>query len=112
MCRAVGFRGARLQRARTAYHGTLQTCPTVAAYTVIESQEYLLVDNPSLDARLSKISTIWTVLRQAHGGPADAAAAAQQVLLQRYGGAIHRYLLAILRDRHAADDLTQEFGLR
>jgi RNA polymerase sigma-70 factor (ECF subfamily) len=32
--------------------------------------------------------------------------------LQRYGGAVRRYLLAILRDHHAADDLTQEFGLR
>jgi RNA polymerase sigma-70 factor (ECF subfamily) len=54
---------------------------------------------------------MWTVLRQAHDGPAEAAAAAQHFLLQRYGSAIHRYLLATLRDTHAADDLTQEFGL-
>jgi RNA polymerase sigma factor (sigma-70 family) len=72
----------------------------------------MVVEKPSLDARLSQISTIWTILRQAHGGPADAVTAAQQFLLQRYGGAVHRYLLATLRDRHAADDLTQEFGLR
>jgi RNA polymerase sigma-70 factor (ECF subfamily) len=70
------------------------------------------VESKSLDARLSQISTSWSILRQAHDGPADAMAAAQQLLLQRYGGAVHRYLLASLRDRHAADDLTQEFGLR
>jgi RNA polymerase sigma-70 factor (ECF subfamily) len=61
--------------------------------------------------RLSRISTMWTVLRQAHDGPADVVAAAQHALLERYGGAVHRYLLAIVRDPHAADDLTQEFGL-
>jgi RNA polymerase sigma factor (sigma-70 family) len=71
-----------------------------------------MVEKKSLDARLSQISTSWSVVRQAHGGPADAVAAAQQVLLQRYGGAVRRYLLATLRDGHAADDLTQEFGLR
>ncbi len=64
-----------------------------------------------LDQRLSKITTIWTVLRQAHGGPPQSAAAAQQLLAQRYGGAVYRYLLAALRDPHAADDLTQEFHL-
>src|SRR6266851_1478362 len=70
------------------------------------------MEKQSLNARLSQISTAWSVLRQAHDGPADAVAAAQQFLLQRYGGAVHRYLLATLRDSHAADDLTQEFGLR
>jgi len=72
----------------------------------------MLMEKRSFEARLSQISTVWSVLRQAHGGPADAVAAAQQFLLQRYGGAVHRYLLATLRDPHAADDLTQEFGLR
>src|SRR5437867_7353546 len=71
----------------------------------------MLVTQDRFDQRLSRISTIWTVLRQAHAGPADAATAAQHILLQRYGGAVHRYLLATLRDAHAADDLTQEFGL-
>jgi RNA polymerase sigma-70 factor (ECF subfamily) len=65
----------------------------------------------AFEHRLSRISTMWTVLRQAHNGPADVVAAAQHALLERYGGAVHRYLLAILRDQHAADDLTQEFGL-
>ena len=70
-----------------------------------------LVTQESIDQHLSRISTIWTVLRQAHDGPPDAATAAQQLLLQRYGGAVHRYLSAVLQDAHAADDLTQEFGL-
>jgi RNA polymerase sigma factor (sigma-70 family) len=74
--------------------------------------ECISVESKSLDARLSQLSTSWTVLRQAQDGPADAITAAQQLLLQRYGGAVRRYLLAILRDHHAADDLTQEFGLR
>src|SRR5256885_3417569 len=62
-------------------------------------------------SHLSRISTSWTVLNQAHDGSADAAATAKQWIMQRYGGAVHRYLLAALRDRHAADGLTQEFGL-
>jgi RNA polymerase sigma-70 factor (ECF subfamily) len=61
--------------------------------------------------RLSKISTPWTVMRQAHGGAAGAVAAAQQKLVERYGGAVYRYLLGALRDPTAAEDLTQEFAL-
>jgi RNA polymerase sigma factor (sigma-70 family) len=33
-------------------------------------------------------------------------------LMQRYGGAVYRYLLGIVRDADAADDLAQEFALR
>lgn len=62
--------------------------------------------------QLSRISTHWTVICQAHDGPGDAVQAAQQELLQRYGKAVHRYLLGALRDVHAADELTQEFALR
>ncbi len=62
--------------------------------------------------RLSAISTMWTVLRAAHGGTSSAADAARELLLHRYGGAVRRYLLGLLRDPHAADDLTQEFGVR
>ena len=63
------------------------------------------------DRRLSSISTIWSALRQAHAGQPEVAAAAQRLLLERYGGAVHRYLLAALGDPSAADDLTQEFAL-
>ncbi len=54
---------------------------------------------------------MWTVLRQAHAGAGAEARAAQQLLLERYGGAVHRYLVRAVGDVHAADDLLQEFAL-
>ena len=69
--------------------------------------------NPhDLDQRLSRISTMWTVMRQAHDSGADAAAAARQELMQRYCGAVYRYLISAVRDPHETEDLTQEFALR
>ena len=65
-----------------------------------------------LDQHLSEISTVWTVLFQAHAGPADAAGAAQRQMLQRYSSAVYRYLLAAVRSPEVADDLFQEFALR
>jgi RNA polymerase sigma factor (sigma-70 family) len=65
-----------------------------------------------LDQHLSHISTLWTMLYQAHHGPAPEAAAARQLLMQRYCGAVYRYLLSAVRDPNVADDLTQEFALR
>src|SRR5262245_27419087 len=67
-------------------------------------------DNPT-PSRLDRISTSWTLLAQARDGDRDAASAAKRVLVERYGGAVRRYLGALLRDDDAADDLTQEFGL-
>jgi RNA polymerase sigma-70 factor (ECF subfamily) len=64
------------------------------------------------DPRLSQIQTSWTALDAAHGGPPDVAAAARAELLNRYGGAVRRYLRAATGDPDAADDLTQEFALR
>jgi RNA polymerase sigma-70 factor (ECF subfamily) len=60
---------------------------------------------------LSDLSTPWTLVRQAHAGSA-AAATAQRLLMQRYGGAVYRYLLGALRDEEAALELFQEFALR
>jgi DNA-directed RNA polymerase specialized sigma24 family protein len=64
------------------------------------------------DERLSRISTVWALVFEAHAGRADGAAAAQSVLMRRYGGAVHRYLLGALRDADAAAELSQEFALR
>lgn len=61
--------------------------------------------------RLSRISTIWTVLHQAHHGSTADATTARRLLIERYGGAVHRYLTGILRDPHGADELMQEFAL-
>lgn len=64
------------------------------------------------DARqdhLSRIETLWTVVRHAHG---PAAEAAQVALVERYSPAIRRYLGALLRDDAAAEEVFQEFALR
>jgi len=61
--------------------------------------------------RLSGIQTLWTLIRQAHQ-PGDAARAAQEQLLRRYGGAVRRYLQGIVRDAEVADDLFQDFACR
>lgn len=66
----------------------------------------------SKDIRLSRISTLWPVVRQAHEAGTEDAQSAQKRLIERYGGAVRRYLLAALRDIDAADELSQEFALR
>jgi len=62
-------------------------------------------------SRLDRISTSWSLLAQAHAGAQDTAGVARALLVERYRGAVRRYLGAMLRDDEAADDLTQEFGL-
>jgi RNA polymerase sigma factor (sigma-70 family) len=64
------------------------------------------------DLHLSRIQTLWSVVRQAHGDQTVGVESAQRVLLDRYGGAIHRYALAALRDEDAADEVFQEFALK
>jgi RNA polymerase sigma-70 factor (ECF subfamily) len=64
------------------------------------------------DERLSRISTLWTLVHQAHQGSVTAVNTAQRALLERYSDAVYRYLLGALRDRDAADELFQEFSLR
>lgn len=64
------------------------------------------------DARLSRISTLWSMVSRAHHDAGDEVGAAQRNLLERYGGAVRRYLLGALHDADAADDLLQEFAYR
>src|SRR5690242_3351455 len=64
------------------------------------------------DTRLNNIVTLWTEVRRAHDDPSDAGRLAREKLLNRYGGAIRRYLLGALRDPDAADELSQEFAYR
>lgn len=61
--------------------------------------------------RLSRIDTLWSVVRRAHGDNSESCKSAQQELLDRYGFAIRRYLQAALRDETAVDEVFQEFGL-
>jgi RNA polymerase sigma-70 factor (ECF subfamily) len=62
--------------------------------------------------RLSQITTQWTMLLRAHAGASDAARPVQHALLERYGGAVSRYLLGAVRDPDVAADLAQEFAVR
>jgi RNA polymerase sigma-70 factor (ECF subfamily) len=63
------------------------------------------------DRHLSRIQTVWSMVYQAHGD-GTAVQAAQQSMLDRYGGAVRRYALAALRDEDAADEVFQEFALK
>jgi len=62
----------------------------------------------AMEMRLSRISTVWTLLRQAHGGETQA----QLQMMQRYHGAVYRYLLGTVRNEDLALELFQEFALR
>jgi RNA polymerase sigma-70 factor (ECF subfamily) len=68
-------------------------------------------DRQAMEERLSRISTQWTMLFQAHAS-GDAAVTAQRALLERYRGAAYRYLLGAVRDEDVAQELTQELALR
>jgi DNA-directed RNA polymerase specialized sigma24 family protein len=70
------------------------------------------MDTNNFEQHLSQIETHWTAVFQAHEGRSVQTTEAQAVLVLRYGGAVHRYLLASLRDVDAADELSQEFALR
>ncbi len=66
---------------------------------------------PPLD-RIGTITTRWSLLDRAHGRDDDAAQTAKQELLERYGGAVRRYLRKVMSDQDGADDVFQEFALR
>ena len=70
------------------------------------------MDGPTNETRLSGVQTLWSQLRLAHDDASAAQRAAREALLRRYAGAVRRYLIAVVRDREAADDLAQEFALR
>lgn len=65
-----------------------------------------------MEHNLANTSTLWSLVTDANHGPEEAAQHARELLLERYKGAVHRYLLGALHDANAADDLAQEFFLR
>jgi RNA polymerase sigma-70 factor (ECF subfamily) len=67
-------------------------------------------DDPRL--HLSQMLTRWSAVFQAHQGPAARVSAARRELMERYGGAVLRYLRAITGDSEAAGELAQEFAVR
>jgi RNA polymerase sigma-70 factor (ECF subfamily) len=70
------------------------------------------MDQEQLNQRLSQISTAWSMLCQAHDGTPEVMKAARRRLMEHYGPAVYRYLLAAVRSPDAADELYQEFALR
>ena len=66
----------------------------------------------STDEHLSQIPTLWSVVRRAHGERVTQIRQAQELLLERYGGAARRYLHAALRANDVADDVYQDFVVR
>jgi RNA polymerase sigma factor (sigma-70 family) len=70
------------------------------------------VDDNSLNSRLSRISTIWTMLGNAESQSLRTTTDKNYALIQRYQGAVYRYLLGALRDPDAADEVFQDFALR
>ena len=70
------------------------------------------MDADDLPSRLSRISTIWTLVAEAGHGPASGKPDPRLALIQRYQGAAYRYLLAAVRNPDVADELFQEFALR
>jgi RNA polymerase sigma-70 factor (ECF subfamily) len=64
------------------------------------------------DTRLNQIVTLWSEIRAAHNDADAQRQQARERLLDRYSGAIYRYLLGALGDAEAAHDLHQEFAVR
>lgn len=70
------------------------------------------MDEESLRSRLSRISTVWTELADAGRSSEMVASPARMAFIQRYQGAVYRYLLGAVRDPDEADELFQDFALK
>ena len=77
-----------------------------------KNAERLTPPEDSDPSRLSRITTLWTLVREAHAEAPHGAPEAQQRLWQCYCGAAYRYLLGALRNKADAEELFQEFALR
>ncbi len=64
------------------------------------------------DLHLSRISTIWTQVLDAHGDDEQAVRAAQTAVMDRYSASVYRYLQKVLGDSDAADEVFQQFALQ
>lgn len=67
---------------------------------------------PSTDDHLSEIKTLWSVVQRAHGDEGPTVRCAQERMLDIYGGAVRRYLMAAIRCEDGVDEVYQEFALR
>ncbi len=64
------------------------------------------------EPRLADLSTQWNLVFQARSGTPEQVSVAMSLLMCRYAGAVHRYLLKALRDPDIAEELDQEFAVR
>jgi RNA polymerase sigma factor (sigma-70 family) len=71
-----------------------------------------MAESKQLPSHLSQIPTLWSLVRGAHKGLQEEMASARAKLLERYGGAVKRYLMKSLRDPDATEELSQEFAIR
>ena len=62
--------------------------------------------------RLSRMETLWSVVKRAHCDDQEAVRAAREQLIQRYGNAVRKYLLGALQSENDANEVFQEFSLR
>ena len=65
-----------------------------------------------MESRLSKIDTLWSVVRRANSSQQPLAQAAQQKLWNQYSGAVRRYLFAALRNETAVEEVMSELALK
>ena len=70
------------------------------------------IDRADLNARLSRISTRWSLVVEAHSGNEEEAAARRKELFERYAAASYRYLLGAVHDADAAEELCHDFAVR
>ncbi|MCA9034824.1 MAG: sigma-70 family RNA polymerase sigma factor [Planctomycetaceae bacterium] len=64
------------------------------------------------EQHISRIETMWSMVRSAQSPDASHSKSARQQMLDRYGAAIKRYLMGATRNEDLADDLFQEFAVR
>jgi len=69
------------------------------------------LNDSSPQSHISRISTMWSVLRAAHGDGSQKQAA-QALLVECYGPAVRRYLKTLTRNEHTTDELWQRFMLK
>jgi DNA-directed RNA polymerase specialized sigma24 family protein len=70
------------------------------------------VEEREVNQSLEEIETLWSDVFRAHQGPEEAARSAKARLMLRYIRAVRRYLVGVLHDADAAEELTQEFAVR
>jgi RNA polymerase sigma-70 factor (ECF subfamily) len=67
---------------------------------------------PAGQSRLNEINTRWSLLGLAHQNSVTAAGLARNQLVERYSGAIRRFIGVLMRDEPEADDVAQDLMIR